>query len=61
VRPDDPDRRNFSIGVSAVTHTLVGTGQYAISDVRLRMMKDAVGRVTEDEAILKTSLNHSLV
>jgi hypothetical protein len=53
-------RRNLNIGVSTVTHTLKGTGQYAIPCVRLRMMKDGAREMTEDEVVLKTPLNHSL-
>lgn len=46
-----PGRINLIIGVSIVTHTSEGIGQYAVPGVRLRMMKDDVGRMTEDEAI----------
>jgi hypothetical protein len=43
-----------------VTHTPEGMRQYAIPDVRLRMMKGDAKGMTEDEVILKTSLSHAM-
>jgi hypothetical protein len=60
VGSDDPVRRNLTIWVSTVTHTPEGTGQYVVAGVRLRMMKDDAREMTEDEVVLKTSLNHAL-
>jgi hypothetical protein len=60
VGPDDPGSKDLSIGVSTVTHTPEGMRQYAIPDVRLRMMKGDAKGMTEDEVILKTSLSHAM-
>jgi hypothetical protein len=46
--------------VSTVTHTPEGMGQYAVPDVRLRMMKGDAKGMMKDEVVLKTSLSHTL-
>ena len=54
--PDNPSHRDLSTGVSTVTHTPEGTGQYFVPGVRLRMIKGDTKRMTKDEVVLKTSL-----
>jgi hypothetical protein len=55
-----PSRRGLSMRVSTVTHTPEGMGQYAVPDVRLRMMKGDAKGMMKDEVVLKTSLSHTL-
>jgi hypothetical protein len=43
-----------------MTHMPEGTGQYDVPDVRLCMMKGDTKGMMEDEAILKTSLSHTM-
>jgi hypothetical protein len=57
---DNPSRRDLNIGVSTVTHTPEGTGQYAVTGIRLRVMKGDAKGTTEDEVVLETSLNLTL-
>jgi hypothetical protein len=58
VGPDDPDRRDLSIRISTVTHTLEGKGKYVVPGIHLRMMKGEAKGVTKDKVVLKTSLSH---
>jgi hypothetical protein len=60
VGPDNPSHRGLSIEVSTLTHTLEGTRQYAVPSIRLRMMEGDAKGMTEDEVVLKISLNHTL-
>jgi hypothetical protein len=62
VGPDNPNHGDLSTGVSIVTHTLEGTGQYTVLvlGICLRMMKGDAKGVMEDEVVLKTSLSHTL-
>jgi orotidine-5'-phosphate decarboxylase len=60
VGPVDPNYRDLSIRVSTVTHTSEGVGQCVVPGIRLRMMKGDAKGVTEDEVVLKISLNHTL-
>jgi hypothetical protein len=60
VGPDNPGHRNLNIGVSTVAHTPEEVEQYIVPGMRLRMMKDDVGGMTEDEVVMMKSLNHSL-
>jgi hypothetical protein len=48
---------NLSIGVSTVTQTPEWMGQYVVPGLCLRMMKGDAKGMTEDEVVLKTSLN----
>jgi hypothetical protein len=48
---------NLSIRVSTVTQTPEWMGQYVVPGLRLRMMKGDAKGMTEDEVVLKTSLN----
>jgi hypothetical protein len=57
VGPVNSSREDLSIGVSIVTHTLEGMRQYAVPGIRLRMMEGDTEGMTEDEVVLKTSLN----
>jgi hypothetical protein len=54
---DNPSHRDLSIRVSTVTHMLEGMGQYALPGIHLCMMKGDAKGMTEDEVVLKTSLN----
>jgi hypothetical protein len=49
--------REPQLEISTLTHTLEGMEQYVIPSVRLRMLEGDVERMTEDEVVLKTSLN----
>jgi hypothetical protein len=55
--PVNPNRGDLSIEVSTVTHTLQGTGQYTIPDIRKCMIEGDAERMTEDKDVLKTSIN----
>jgi hypothetical protein len=57
VGPVNPIHGDLSIGVSTVTHTPEGIGQYVVPGIHLHMMYGDTEGMTEDEAVLKTSLN----
>lgn len=57
VGPVNPIHRDLNIRGSTVTHTLEGTGQYALPGVLLCMMKGDTKGTAEDEVVSKTSLN----
>jgi hypothetical protein len=56
VEPDNPSRRGLSMGVSTVTHTLEGTGQYTVPGIRLHMIKGDAKGMTKDDVVLKVTL-----
>jgi hypothetical protein len=60
VGPVNPNLGDIIIEVSTVTHTLEGTGQYVVPGIRQCMMKGDDEGMTEDEAILKTSLSFTM-
>jgi hypothetical protein len=60
VGPDDSSRGDLSIGVSTVTPTPKGTGQYIVPGIRLRMIKGDDKGMTKDEVVPKTSLRHAM-
>jgi hypothetical protein len=57
VGPVNSSHGDLSIGVSTVTHTPEGMRQYVVPGIRLRMMEGDEEGMTEDETVLKTSLN----
>ena len=54
--PDNPSRRDLSIGVFIVTHTPEGMGQYTVPGIRLHMMKGDAKGMPEDDVVLKVTL-----
>jgi hypothetical protein len=44
------------MGVSTVTHTLEGTGQYTVPGIRLHMIKGDAKGMTKDDVVLKVTL-----
>jgi hypothetical protein len=59
VGPVNPSHRDLRIGVSTVTYTPEGTGQYAIPGIRLHMLEDDEEGMTKDEVVIvmKTSID----
>ena len=48
---------DLNIEVFTVTHTPEGTRQYVVPGIRQRMIEGDIEEMTEDKAVLKTSLN----
>jgi hypothetical protein len=57
VGPVNPSHRDLNIKVPTVAHTPEGMGQYTVPRIRLLIMEGDTKGMTEDETVLKSSLN----